>query len=45
MVMGIHWHHNANLRVAINNYDIIQPYIEKIDAKFIDIMNNRIRNI
>lgn len=27
-----------------SNYDIIQPYIEKIDAKFIDIMNNRIRN-
>ena len=27
-----------------NNYDVIQPYIEKIDANFIDILNNRIRN-
>ena len=27
------------------NYDVIQKYIEKIDAKFIEFMNFKIRNI
>ena len=27
------------------NYNVIQPYIEKIDSEFIKILNYRIRNI
>lgn len=28
-----------------NNYDVIQPYIEKIDTNFIKTLNNGVRNI
>lgn len=28
-----------------NNYDVIQPYIEKVDAQFIKLLNYGIRNI